>query len=140
MGMTTIWHWVILAGVLLLLFCAGKIPKLMGDLASGIKAFKKGMKDDESAVGISSNNLALPASGNSSSNIPPGANVTVSAKRGVGGRWKFVGAVVGGALGAVILGVASLPIFGVLAVPGWMFGFHYGGVVGRMFDYIEGDT
>ena len=47
MGMTSIWHWLILLVVMLLLFGAGKIPKLMGDMASGIKAFKKGMKDDE---------------------------------------------------------------------------------------------
>jgi sec-independent protein translocase protein TatA len=45
--MTSIWHWLILLVVVLLLFGAGKIPKLMGDMASGIKAFKKGMKDDE---------------------------------------------------------------------------------------------
>jgi sec-independent protein translocase protein TatA len=49
MGMTSIWHWLILLVVVLLLFGAGKIPKLMGDMASGIKAFKKGMKDDEEA-------------------------------------------------------------------------------------------
>ncbi|MBL8807742.1 MAG: twin-arginine translocase TatA/TatE family subunit [Rhodospirillales bacterium] len=49
MGMTSIWHWLILLVVVLLLFGAGKIPKLMGDMASGIKAFKKGMKDDDEA-------------------------------------------------------------------------------------------
>jgi sec-independent protein translocase protein TatA len=47
MGMTSIWHWLILLVVVLLLFGAGKIPKLMGDVAGGIKAFKKGMKEDE---------------------------------------------------------------------------------------------
>jgi sec-independent protein translocase protein TatA len=47
--MTSIWHWLILLVVVLLLFGAGKIPKLMGDMASGIKAFKKGMKDDDEA-------------------------------------------------------------------------------------------
>ncbi|MCA3260707.1 MAG: twin-arginine translocase TatA/TatE family subunit [Telmatospirillum sp.] len=38
----------ILALIVLLLFGAGKIPKLMGDMASGIKAFKKGMADEKS--------------------------------------------------------------------------------------------
>jgi sec-independent protein translocase protein TatA len=37
----------ILALIALLLFGAGKIPKLMGDMASGIKAFKKGMADEK---------------------------------------------------------------------------------------------
>ena len=36
----------ILAVILLLFFGAGKIPKLMGDLAGGIKEFKKGMREE----------------------------------------------------------------------------------------------
>lgn len=39
-------HWVIVAIVVLVLFGAGKLPRLMGDVAEGIKAFRKGMKDD----------------------------------------------------------------------------------------------
>ena len=40
-------HWVIVALVVFIFFGAGKLPRLMGDVAEGIKAFKKGMKDDE---------------------------------------------------------------------------------------------
>lgn len=36
----------ILAVIVLLFFGAGKIPKLMGDMAGGIKAFKHGMRDE----------------------------------------------------------------------------------------------
>ena len=43
----SITHWVIVAVVVFLLFGAGKLPRLMGDLAEGIKAFKKGMKEEE---------------------------------------------------------------------------------------------
>ncbi len=50
MQMTSIWHWFILAALVLVLYGAGKIPKLMGDMASGIKAFKKGEKDDEASA------------------------------------------------------------------------------------------
>ena len=39
-------HWAIVAVIVFLLFGAGKLPRLMGDVADGIKAFKKGMKDD----------------------------------------------------------------------------------------------
>ena len=39
-------HWVIVALVVFVLFGAGKLPRLMGDMAEGIKAFKKGMKDE----------------------------------------------------------------------------------------------
>jgi len=43
------WHIVIVLLVVLLLFGAGKIPRLMKDLGSGITAFKKGLKQDEPA-------------------------------------------------------------------------------------------
>lgn len=46
MGTFSIWHWVIILAVVLLLFGAGKIPRLMGDLAKGITAFKKGLKEE----------------------------------------------------------------------------------------------
>ncbi len=47
MGSFSIWHWLIVLAVVLLLFGRGKIPELMGDVAKGIKNFKKGMSDDE---------------------------------------------------------------------------------------------
>ncbi len=47
MGSMSIWHWIVVIGVVLLLFGRGKISDLMGDVAQGIKAFKKGMADDE---------------------------------------------------------------------------------------------
>jgi len=48
MGSFSIWHWLIVGAVLLLVFGGrGKISDMMGDVAKGIKAFKKGMSDDE---------------------------------------------------------------------------------------------
>ncbi|MGQ3674302.1 twin-arginine translocase TatA/TatE family subunit [Xanthobacter sp. TB0139] len=47
MGSLSIWHWVIVLVVVLLLFGRGKISDLMGDVAKGIKSFKKGLADDE---------------------------------------------------------------------------------------------
>jgi sec-independent protein translocase protein TatA len=43
----SIWHWLVVAVIVLLLFGRGKISELMGDVASGIKAFKKGMAEEE---------------------------------------------------------------------------------------------
>ena len=48
MGSFSIWHWLIVLVVVLLVFGRGKIPELMGDMAKGIKSFKKGMADDDS--------------------------------------------------------------------------------------------
>ncbi|WP_206454273.1 twin-arginine translocase TatA/TatE family subunit [Aurantimonas marina] len=47
MGSFSIWHWLIVLAVVLLLFGRGKIPELMGDVAKGIKSFKKGMSDED---------------------------------------------------------------------------------------------
>ena len=47
MGSLSIWHWIVVIAVILLLFGRGKISDLMGDVAQGIKAFKKGMADDD---------------------------------------------------------------------------------------------
>ncbi|HEV7246738.1 MAG TPA: twin-arginine translocase TatA/TatE family subunit [Shinella sp.] len=50
MGSFSIWHWLIVLVVVLLLFGRGKIPELMGDVAKGIKNFKKGMSEEEAAA------------------------------------------------------------------------------------------
>ena len=47
MGAGSIWHWIILLLIVVLLFGRGKISEIMGDVAKGIKSFKKGMSDDE---------------------------------------------------------------------------------------------
>jgi sec-independent protein translocase protein TatA len=48
MGGFSLWHWLIVIAIVALLFGGkGKISGLMGDLAKGIKAFKSGMKEDE---------------------------------------------------------------------------------------------
>ena len=40
-------HMALLFGIVLVIFGAGKLPRVMGDIAKGVKAFKNGMKDGE---------------------------------------------------------------------------------------------
>ena len=48
MGSLSIWHWILVLAVGLLLFGGrGKISDLMGDFAKGIKSFKKGMAEED---------------------------------------------------------------------------------------------
>jgi sec-independent protein translocase protein TatA len=42
-----IWQVVLILMIVLILFGAGKLPKVMGDVAKGVKSFKAGMKDDD---------------------------------------------------------------------------------------------
>jgi len=46
MGSMSIWHWLVVAVIVLLLFGKGRISGIMGETAKGIKAFKKGMSED----------------------------------------------------------------------------------------------
>jgi sec-independent protein translocase protein TatA len=48
MGSFSIWHWMLFGAVALLLFGGkGKISDIMGDVAKGVKSFKKGLADDD---------------------------------------------------------------------------------------------
>lgn len=50
MGSLSIWHWLIVLAVVLLLFGGrGKVSQLMGDFGKGLKAFKKGVGNEDSA-------------------------------------------------------------------------------------------
>ena len=47
MGFGSIWPWLIVLVIVLLLFGRGKVSSLMGDVAHGMKSFRKGLADDD---------------------------------------------------------------------------------------------
>ncbi|HUA77903.1 MAG TPA: twin-arginine translocase TatA/TatE family subunit [Acetobacteraceae bacterium] len=47
MGELSIWHWLIVLIVVMLLFGSGKVSTLMGDVAKGVKAFRRTMAEDD---------------------------------------------------------------------------------------------
>ena len=47
MGSFSIWHWLVVGILVLLLFGKGRFSDMMGDVAKGIKSFKKGMAEDD---------------------------------------------------------------------------------------------
>src|ERR1700693_2051405 len=49
MGSLSIWHWLIVILVVVMLFGRNKISDLMGDVAKGVKSFKKGLADEDDA-------------------------------------------------------------------------------------------
>jgi sec-independent protein translocase protein TatA len=67
MGSFSLMHWIVVLAIILILFGAGKLPRVMGDFAKGIKAFKAGMKEEEEAE-----TSAPPAQ------VPPPAAATAS--------------------------------------------------------------
>ena len=47
MGGFSIWHWLVVGIIILLLFGKGRFSEMMGDVAKGLKSFKKGMTEEE---------------------------------------------------------------------------------------------
>ena len=47
MGGFSLWHWLVVGIVILLLFGKGRFSDMMGDVAKGLKSFKKGISEDE---------------------------------------------------------------------------------------------
>jgi sec-independent protein translocase protein TatA len=58
-----IWQVVLILLIVLILFGAGKLPKVMGDVAKGVKNFKSGLKDDEDDERRALANEPEPATG-----------------------------------------------------------------------------
>ena len=71
MGSFSIWHWLIVLAVVLIVFGgSGKISTLMGDFAKGIKSFKRNLEDDESMEhGTSTQDGKIPPPQGTASNF-----------------------------------------------------------------------
>ncbi len=50
MGSFSIWHWLVVGVIILLLFGKGRFSEMMGDVAKGLKSFKKGMSEEDEAA------------------------------------------------------------------------------------------
>ena len=58
MGGFSLWHWLVVGILVLLLFGRGRFSDMMGDVAKGIKSFKKGMSEEEEAASAPPRRLA----------------------------------------------------------------------------------
>ena len=47
MGIGSLWHWIIVLLIVLVLFGRGRISEMMGDFGKGISSFKKGLSETE---------------------------------------------------------------------------------------------
>ena len=73
-----IWQVVLILMIVLIIFGAGKLPRVMGDVAKGIKSFKSGMKDDEDetpaeAPRVVHTHAAPPATPTAAQPVPTGS-------------------------------------------------------------------
>jgi len=61
MGSFSIWHWMIVLVIVLVLFGRGRVSEIMGDFGKGIKSFKQGMNEEENKASSSSSASSGPA-------------------------------------------------------------------------------
>ena len=47
MGGFSLWHWLVVGLIILLLFGKGRFSEMMGDVAKGLKSFKKGISEED---------------------------------------------------------------------------------------------
>lgn len=84
MGSFSVWHWLIVLAVVLLLFGGrGKISQLMGDFGKGLSAFKKGVGGQEETPPPAAGqpgDTAKPISAQASTTPPNGARQDSAAK------------------------------------------------------------
>ena len=81
MGGIGVWQVILILLIVLIIFGAGKLPKVMGDVAKGVKNFKKGMNEDEAEPPVQQIDADSPApmSTNASTNASANASTTASA-------------------------------------------------------------
>ena len=75
MGSFSLMHWIVVLAIILILFGAGKLPRVMGDFAKGIKAFKAGMKDEEDEAEATAPPAQVPPPGAANASAAPAASV-----------------------------------------------------------------
>jgi sec-independent protein translocase protein TatA len=75
MGSFSLMHWIVVLAIILILFGAGKLPRVMGDFAKGIKAFKAGMKDEEDEAEATAPPAQVTPPGAAKPSAAPAANV-----------------------------------------------------------------
>lgn len=49
MGSFSIWHWLVVLVIVLVLFGRGRVADIMGEFGKGLKSFKQGIKDEDEA-------------------------------------------------------------------------------------------
>jgi sec-independent protein translocase protein TatA len=79
MGSFSLMHWIVVAAIIVILFGAGKLPRLMGDFAKGIKSFKAGMKEEDEPEAAASPAHLLPP-GAAAGTAAPAASVVDRAR------------------------------------------------------------
>ena len=63
MGGLSIWHWLVVGVLVMLLFGKGRFSDMMGDVAKGIKSFKKGMSEEEEVAAKPAQRIEAAAPG-----------------------------------------------------------------------------
>lgn len=61
MGSFSIWHWIVVLIIVLVLFGRGRVADIMGEFGKGINSFKKGVNEENRATPTPSPQIEPPA-------------------------------------------------------------------------------
>ena len=71
MGTFSMGHWLVVLVVVLIVFGAGRLPKAMGELARGMRAFRTGMRDDPASATTAEQRVEEPPAERTDDRILP---------------------------------------------------------------------
>ena len=71
MGSFSLWHWLVVIILVLLLFGRGRISDMMGDIGKGLKSFKQGMADEDTPPAKPDEQKTLPRNGEAPIEVTP---------------------------------------------------------------------
>ncbi|OYV33945.1 MAG: Sec-independent protein translocase TatA [Acidocella sp. 20-61-6] len=79
MGSFSIWHWLIVLAVVLILFGSNKVSNLMGEFGKGIKSFKQNIADDD---GKKTKDASMAATSTLTAPLPETSNTNTTVNNG----------------------------------------------------------
>jgi sec-independent protein translocase protein TatA len=84
MGQIGVWQVILVLLIVLIIFGAGKLPRVMGDVAKGVKNFKRGMRDDDSGEADGTSPRQIDADQEPPANADAGRDTKAHDRTGTG--------------------------------------------------------
>jgi len=82
MGGLSIWHWLIVLVVVMLLFGTNKVSNLMGEFGKGIKSFKQNVGDENKTATTAPQDASMTPTGSLGGPLPEQARTSSTVNQG----------------------------------------------------------
>jgi sec-independent protein translocase protein TatA len=86
MGLGSVWHWIIVLIVVLVLFGRGRVADIMGEFGKGLKSFKQGLNDEDKNAAPPPAQIPAPPAGQPQDQNTAAKGETVAESNQTGSR------------------------------------------------------